>query len=174
MNDQLKLTNGQVVDAVFIGLDSEGTGQYGNWFKYSLKVNGQEVIYFANDNQKLIFDSLKRDEAFKFGKVKHENSKGVYHKVERVAGDTPTTTATTTTTTNNSTTSNDTRTFSQREASIVAGVAVKVAGWSIAPGSFTEEELLSRSKVVLSVLSKLETNLLHQQVEELFGATDDE
>ena len=133
MNDQLKLNNGQVVDAVFLGLDSEGTGQYGNWFKYSLKVDGKEMIYFANDNQKPIFDNLKRDEAFKFGKIKKENAKGTYHKVERVASDTP---ATTTTTTNNSTTSNDTRTFSQREASIVAGVAVKVAGWSIAPGSF--------------------------------------
>ena len=129
MNDQLKLNNGQVVDAVFLGLDSEGTGQYGNWFKYSLKVDGKEMIYFANDNQKPIFDNLKRDEAFKFGKIK-KNAKGTYHKVERVASDTP---ATTTTTTNNSTTSNDTRTFSQREASIVAGVAVKVAGWSIAP-----------------------------------------
>lgn len=165
MNDQLKLNNGQVVDAVFLGLDSEGTGQYGNWFKYSLKVDGKEMIYFANDNQKPIFDNLKRDEAFKFGKIKKENAKGTYHKVERVASDTP---ATTTTTTNNSTTSNDTRTFSQREASIVAGVAVKVAGWSIAPGSFTEEELLNRSKVVLSVLNKLETDLLTQQVEEIF------
>lgn len=165
MNDQLKLNNGQVVDAVFLGLDSEGTGQYGNWFKYSLKVDGKEMIYFANDNQKPIFDNLKRDEAFKFGKIKKENAKGTYHKVERVASDTP---ATTTTTTNNSTTSNDTRTFSQREASIVAGVAVKVAGWSIAPGSFTEEELFNRSKVVLSVLNKLETDLLTQQVEEIF------
>lgn len=165
MNDQLKLNNGQVVDAVFLGLDSEGTGQYGNWFKYSLKVDGKEMIYFANDNQKPIFDNLKRDEAFKFGKIKKENAKGTYHKVERVASDTP---ATTTTTTNNSTTSNDSRTFSQREASIVAGVAVKVAGWSIAPGSFTEEELLNRSKVVLSVLNKLETDLLTQQVEEIF------
>ena len=163
MNDQLKLNNGQVVDAVFLGLDSEGTGQYGNWFKYSLKVNGKEMIYFANDNQKPIFDNLKRDEAFKFGKIKKENAKGTYHKVERVASDTPATT-----TTNNSTTSNDTRTFSQREASIVAGVAVKVAGWSIAPGSFTEEELFNRSKVVLSVLNKLETDLLTQQVEEIF------
>ena len=53
-------------------------------------------------------------------------------------------------------------------------MAVKVAGWSIAPGSFTEQELLNRSKVVLSVLSKLETNLLNQEVDELFGATDDE
>ena len=165
MNDQLKLNNGQVVDAVFLGLDSEGTGQYGNWFKYSLKVDGKEMIYFANDNQKPIFDNLKRDEAFKFGKIKKENAKGTYHKVERVASDTP---ATTTTTTNNSTTSNDTRTFSQREASIVAGVAVKVAGWSIAPGAFTEEELFNRSKVVLSVLNKLETDLLTQQVEEIF------
>jgi hypothetical protein len=165
MDDQLKLNNGQVVDAVFLGLDSEGTGQYGNWFKYSLKVNGRDMIYFANDNQKPIFDNLKRDEAFKFGKIKKENAKGTYHKVERVASDTP---ATTTTTTNNSTTSNDTRTFSQREASIVAGVAVKVAGWSIAPGSFTEEELFNRSKVVLSVLNKLETDLLTQQVEEIF------
>ena len=165
MNDQLKLNNGQVVDAVFLGLDSEGTGQYGNWFKYSLKVDGKEMIYFANDNQKVIFDSLKTNESFKFGKVKHENSKGVYHKVEKVASDTP---ATTTTTTSNSTTSNDTRTFSQREASIVAGVAVKVAGWSIAPGSFTEQELLNRSKVVLSVLGKLETNLLNQEIEEIF------
>lgn len=165
MNDQLKLNNGQVVDAVFLGLDSEGTGQYGNWFKYSLKVDGKEMIYFANDNQKPIFDNLKRDEAFKFGKIKKENAKGTYHKVERVASDTP---ATTTTTTNNSTTSNDSRTFSQREASIVAGVAVKVAGWSIAPGSFTEEELFNRSKVVLSVLNKLETDLLTQQVEEIF------
>ena len=121
------------------------------------------MIYFANDNQKPIFDNLKRDEAFKFGKIKKENAKGTYHKVERVASDTPATT-----TTNNSTTSNDTRTFSQREASIVAGVAVKVAGWSIAPGSFTEEELLNRSKVVLSVLNKLETDLLTQQVEEIF------
>ena len=163
MDDQLKLNNGQVVDAVFLGLDSEGTGQYGNWFKYSLKVNGRDMIYFANDNQKPIFDNLKRDEAFKFGKIKKENAKGTYHKVERVASDTPATT-----TTNNSTTSNDTRTFSQREASIVAGVAVKVAGWSIAPGSFTEEELLNRSKVVLSVLNKLETDLLTQQVEEIF------
>ena len=167
MNDQLKLNNGQVVDAVFLGLDSEGTGQYGNWFKYSLKVDGKEMIYFANDNQKVIFDSLKTNESFKFGKVKHENSKGVYHKVEKVASDTPATT-TTTTTTSNSTTSNDTRTFSQREASIVAGVAVKVAGWSIAPGSFTEQELLNRSKVVLSVLGKLETNLLNQEIEEIF------
>tara|TARA_R100001510_G_C7656540_1_gene216655 strand:- start:7207 stop:7707 length:501 start_codon:yes stop_codon:yes gene_type:complete len=165
MNDQLKLNNGQVVDAVFLGLDSEGTGQYGNWFKYSLKVDGKEMIYFANDNQKTIFENLKRDEAFKFGKIKKENAKGTYHKVERVASDTP---ATTTTTTNNSTTSNDTRTFSQREASIVAGVAVKVAGWSIAPGSFTEQELLNRSKVVLSVLNKLETDLLTQQIEEIF------
>lgn len=163
MNDQLKLNNGQVVDAVFLGLDSEGTGQYGNWFKYSLKVDGKEMIYFANDNQKPIFDNLKRDEAFKFGKIKKENAKGTYHKVERVASDTPATT-----TTNNSTTSNDTRTFSQREASIVAGVAVKVAGWSIAPGSFTEEELFNRSKVVLSVLNKLETDLLTQQIEEIF------
>jgi|TARA_R100001460_G_scaffold22356_4_gene45502 hypothetical protein len=165
MNDQLKLSNGQVVDAVFLGLDSEGTGQYGNWFKYSLKVDGKEMIYFANDNQKPIFESLKRDESFKFGKMKKENAKGTYHKVERVDADTP---ATTTTTTNNSTTSNDTRTFSQREASIVAGVAVKVAGWSIAPGSFTEQELLNRSKVVLSVLNKLETDLLTQQIEEIF------
>ena len=125
MNDQLKLSNGQVVDAVFLGLDSEGTGQYGNWFKYSLKVDGKEMIYFANDNQKPIFESLKRDESFKFGKMK-------------------------------------------KEASIVAGVAVKVAGWSIAPGSFTEQELLNRSKVVLSVLNKLETDLLTQQIEEIF------
>jgi hypothetical protein len=173
MNDQLKLNNGQIVDAVFLGLDSNGTGQYGNWYKYSLKVDGKEVIYFANDNQKAIFDSLKRDESFKFGKVKHENAKGVYHKVELVAGDTPTTTSNVAATTATSG-STDTRSFSQREASIVAGVAVKVAGWSIAPGSFTEQELLNRSKVVLSVLSKLETNLLNQEVDELFGATDDE
>ena len=80
MNDQLKLNNGQVVDAVFLGLDSEGTGQYGNWFKYSLKVDGKEMIYFANDNQKPIFDNLKRDEAFKFGKIKKKMPKALTTK----------------------------------------------------------------------------------------------
>ena len=112
MNDQLKLNNGQVVDAVFLGLDSEGTGQYGNWFKYSLKVDGKEMIYFANDNQKPIFDNLKRDEAFKFGKIKKEKCQRHLPQSRKVASDTP---ATTTTTTNNSTTSNDTRTFSQEK-----------------------------------------------------------
>ena len=47
MNDQLKLNNGQIVDAVFLGLDSNGTGQYGNWYKYSLKVDGKEVTVTA-------------------------------------------------------------------------------------------------------------------------------
>ena len=51
---------------------------------------------------------------------------------------------------------------------------VKVAGWSCSPTTFSEEELYKRAKIVLSVLNKLETDLLHKNVEELFGATDDE
>lgn len=173
--DQLKLDNGQVVTATFQGLESEGEGNYGKWFKYGLNVSGQDMIFFANENQQAVFSGLNEGQTFSFGKIQKTGKMGTYHKVERVESNGATTTNTSTspaTTTTTKTTEG--RTFSTREASIVAGVAVKVAGWSISPSTFSEEELYNRSKAVLSVLGKLETDLLNQQVDELFGATDDE
>jgi len=175
--DQLKLNNGQVVTATFQGLESEGEGNYGKWFKYGLNVSGQDMIFFANENQQAVFSGLNEGQTFSFGKIQKTGKMGTYHKVERVESngtttETSATPAPTTTTTTAKT--NESRTFSTREASIVAGVAVKVAGWSISPSTFSEEELYNRSKAVLSVLSKLETDLLNQHVDELFGATDDE
>jgi len=174
--DQLKLNNGQVVTAVFNGLESEGEGNYGKWFKYGLNVSGQHMIFFANENQKAVFTGLNEGQTFSFGKIEKTGKMGTYHKVERVEsnGTTSTDTSATTAPTTTTTKTSESRTFSTREASIVAGVAVKVAGWSISPSTFSEEELYNRSKAVLSVLSKLETDLLNQHVDELFGATDDE
>lgn len=173
--DQLKLDNGQVVTAQFRGLESEGEGNYGKWFKYGLSVGGQDMIFFANEKQQSVFSDLKEGETFSFGKIKKTGQMGTYHKVERVESNgTTTTTTSSTPAATTTTTTSESRTFSTREASIVAGVAVKVAGWSISPSTFSEEELYNRSKAVLSVLSKLETDLLNQQVDELFGATDDE
>ena len=174
--DQLKLENGQIVTAVYSGLESEGDGNYGKWYKHGLNVDGQDMIFFANENQNAVFNGLNNGQTFSFGKLEKKGKMGTYHKVERVESNgAATTQATTKTSTSTPATKTETgRNFSQREASIVAGVAVKVAGWSITPSNFSEEELYVRSKAVLSVLSKLETNLLTQQVEELFGATDDE
>tara|TARA_R100001510_G_C7656816_1_gene217301 strand:+ start:8966 stop:9496 length:531 start_codon:yes stop_codon:yes gene_type:complete len=173
--DQLKLDNGQVVTAVFRGLESEGEGNYGKWFKYGLSVSGQDMIFFANEKQQSVFSGLSEGQTFSFGKIKKTGQMGTYHKVERVESNGTTSTDTSPspaqTTTN---TNNESRTFTTREASIVAGVAVKVAGWSISPSTFSEDELYKRSKAVLSVLGKLETDLLHKQVDEIFGATDDE
>ena len=178
MNDQLKLTNGQVVNAVFIGQDGEGESQYGQWFKYALKVNGDEVVFFANDKNKATFSGLQLNDAFSFGKIEHKSAKGVYHKIERVKSDGDVESSTPangssveTKPTNNTGTGRD---FTTREASIVAGVAVKVAGWSITPSSFSEKELYSRAKAVLSVLGKLEVDLLHKNVEDLLIGTDDQ
>lgn len=174
--DQLKLDNGQVVTATFQGLESEGVGNYGPWFKYALNVNGQDMIYFANDKQKSVFAGLENGQSFSFGKIQKTGKMGTYHKVERVEsnGTSTSSQATQPTTTTTTTTSSAGRTFSQREASIVAGVAVKVAGWSISPSTFSEEELLNRSKAVLNVLGKLETDLLNQEIDEIFGADNDE
>lgn len=175
--DQLKLNNGQIVTATFQGLESEGVGNYGPWFKYALNVNGQDMIYFANDKQKSVFDNLEQGQSFSFGKIQKTGKMGTYHKVERVEsnGSSNSTSATQTTSTPTAAAKTDSgRTFSQREASIVAGVAVKVAGWSISPSTFSEDELYTRSKAVLSVLNKLETDLLNQDIDEIFGATDDE
>lgn len=174
--DQLKLDNGQVVTATFQGLESEGVGNYGPWFKYALNVNGQDMIYFANDKQKSVFAGLENGQSFSFGKIQKTGKMGTYHKVERVEsnGTSTSSQATQPTTTTTTTTTSTGRTFSQREASIVAGVAVKVAGWSISPSTFSEEELLSRSKAVLNVLGKLETDLLNREIDEIFGADNDE
>ena len=174
--DQLKLDNGQVVTATFQGLESEGVGNYGPWFKYALNVNGQDMIYFANDKQKSVFAGLENGQSFSFGKIQKTGKMGTYHKVERVESNgTPTSSqATQPTTTTTTTTTSAGRTFSQIEASIVVGVAVKVAGWSNSPSTFSEEELLSRSKAVLNVLGKLETDLLYQEIDEIFGADNDE
>ena len=171
--DQLKLDNGQVVTATFQGLESEGVGNYGPWFKYALNVNGQDMIYFANDKQKSVFAGLENGQSFSFGKIQKTGKMGTYHKVERVESNGTSTSSQATQPTTTTTTSTG-RTFSQREASIVAGVAVKVAGWSISPSTFSEEELLSRSKAVLNVLGKLETDLLNQEIDEIFGADNDE
>lgn len=175
MDDKLTLENGQVVKAVFLGLDTEGDGQYGKWYKYSLKVDGKELVFFANEKNKSTFDGLNMNDEFSFGKVKKESSKGIYHKIERV-GDVSgnNNTLTTEDIKSSSNTNGSTRSFSTREASIVSGVAVKVAGWSLSPTTFSEAELYKRSKIVLSVLNKLETDLLHKNVEELFGAVDAE
>jgi hypothetical protein len=175
MNDQLKLTNGQVVNAVFVGQDGEGESQYGKWFKYALQVDGNEVVFFANDKNKATFDGLKLNDAFSFGKVEHKSAKGVYHKIERISnGSDTSTTPQVTNTPQIATNNSESRTFSTREASIVAGVAVKVAGWSISPSSFSEEELYNRSKAVLSVISKLEVDLLHKNVEDVLIGNDDQ
>ena len=167
-NDKLTLENGEVVKATFQGLGTQGESQYGKWYMYSLTVDGKDVVFFANDKNRSTFDGLEPNDEFSFGKVKHESDKGIYHKVERVGETTKSTTQKDTTSSQNG------RSFSTREASIVSGVAVKVAGWSCSPTTFSEEELYKRAKIVLSVLNKLETDLLHKNVEELFGATDDE
>ena len=65
--DQLKLDNGQVVTATFQGLESEGVGNYGPWFKYALNVNGQDMIYFINDAKISLW--LENGQSFSFGKI---------------------------------------------------------------------------------------------------------
>lgn len=169
-NDQLKLNNGQVVNATFLQLDSEGDGKFGKWYKYSLIVDNNEVVYFANDNQKPIFENLKNGEAFSFGKIQKEGKNGTYYKIEKVDNNSNTASSTTATTTTTTSSNNTTeRKITNKEASIIAGVAVKVAGWSISPSSFSEQELYVRSLAVLSVINRLEHDLLNITAEELFA-----
>ena len=103
----------------------------------------------ANEKQQSVFNDLSEGQTFSFGKIKKTGQMGTYHKVERVESNgTSSTNISPSTAKTTTSTNNESRTFSTREASIVAGVAVKVAGWSISPGSFSEDELYKRSKAV--------------------------
>jgi len=159
MNDTLKVNVGDEIPIVLTmkGQEKMGTNQYGNWYLYRFESNGQSTGYFAKDSLHYKLKDLEAGTNVTLVGKSNPQGKGVIVDLvlangvtQAPASQTPSPITTTTPSTGS-----------------ITDTVVIAAASSLVGSKFTEEDYLSRCKVIAETYSIVHGYTVPGKVEKL-------